>query len=380
MMACTAPGFGDPFLSGMLGYIDCQTLGIGGAGYQALAAPDSVASSIFAAFLVMFIAMIGLRLLAGQTFGTDDLFSATIRVGIALAFAGSWLAYKTVVFDPILRGPAELASGIGAPAGLPGSGTDFVARLQGVDDMIVSFTNAGTGRLDRALPAQSNGGPATPVRAPISDDIAFALSRLAFLVGALGTLGFARLVSGLLLAIAPLFAGLLLFRGTSGVFFGWLRMLVAMALTGYLLSVILMIELAVAGPWLAGALSLRASYYATPSAPVELLALTLTFALILLLVVGVGTRIAFGHWPAMVMQLAKARRNRPAAVRGSVQTDCLSDHSFFLRLWRNPCQSYCRRNFSEPEPRDSDAGAPAAFADDVSVLARYRLATGAHRP
>ncbi len=316
-MACAAPGYGDPFLSGMLNYIDCQALSIGGVGYQALSAPGSVASSIFAALLVVFIAVIGLRMLAGQTPGTGDLFSATIKVGIALALAGSWLAYRTVIYDPVLRGPAEVASSVGSPAGLPGSGSDFVARLQGVDDMIVAFTTAGTGRLDRALPAQSTGTAAPVVqRIPLADDIAFAVARLAFLVGALGTLGFARLVSGLLLAIAPLVAGLLLFRGTSGVFFGWLRMLVAMALTAYLVSVILMIELAIAEPWLAGALSLRASYYATPAAPIELLALTLTFALILLLVVGVGLRIAFGGWLPVLVQFARSvqeGRYRPTA-------------------------------------------------------------------
>ncbi len=292
-MACVAPNYGDPFVTGLLDYIDCQTQMIASGGFQALAGPSSIGAPLVAGFLTLFVALLGLRMLSGQTPAIGDLIVATLKVGVVLTLATSWIAFRTVVYDPVLKAPAELTRAIGLPAGLPGADGGLVARLQGADDAIVHLTDLGAGRLDRAPPSRTGEPPATPTsRAPLADDLAFSLARIAFLAGTTGALGIVRLASGVLLALAPVFAGLLLFEATRSVFFGWLRALIATSLGALLVTVVLAVELGLLEPWLASAIAQREAFYATPAAPVELLALTLSFAIIVIVATGLAFRLA----------------------------------------------------------------------------------------
>jgi type IV secretion system protein VirB6 len=100
-----------------------------------------------------------------------------------------------------------------------------------------------------------------------------------FLATTIGSLAALRIAGGLLLALAPLFAGLLLFDLTRGIFSGWLRGLALVALGSLGVTVLLSVQLAVTEPWLADALERRARGDATPTTPTEMLALTLAFAI-----------------------------------------------------------------------------------------------------
>jgi type IV secretion system protein VirB6 len=166
----------------------------------------------------------------------------------------------------------------------------LVGRLQGLDRGVLALIETGTGRLDVASVAQAG---ASGVRMPIGDDFALGFARVAYLAGTIGALAFVRLVAGLLLALAPLFAGLLLFEATRTFFMGWLRMLAASALGALTVSIILAVELSIAEPWLSNVLALRAARYATPAAPVELLVMTLAFSALLIGAIFVGVKIAF---------------------------------------------------------------------------------------
>ena len=306
---CAAPSTGGAFLSGTLGFIDCQAQSIAASGYQALSSPGSIASVVLTALLTLFIAIIGIRLLMGQALGSGDIIGIGIKLGVVLALATSWAAYRTVAYDLVLKGPAELVGAIGGPAGLPGAEGGLVARLQGVDNGIVAFTIAGSGRYelnttpspDRSL--QPPEARTLVAGAPITDDGAFGTARIAYLATILGTFGLVRIGAALLLAIGPLVAGLLLFESTRGLFLGWARMLTACLLGGVATALVLALELGLLEPWLGAVLAQRAAGIKTLAAPMELLAITLAFAAILVGVLAMAVRIAFmAHSPVWLQQ------------------------------------------------------------------------------
>jgi type IV secretion system protein VirB6 len=113
----------------------------------------------------------------------------------------------------------------------------------------------------------------------MEDETALGWGRTVFLASVIGALAILRVAGGLLLALAPLMAGLLLFDFARGLFAGWVRGLVLVALGSLGMTVLLSVEVAVIEPWLADALQRRSLGYATPSTPTELLALTLAFGI-----------------------------------------------------------------------------------------------------
>jgi type IV secretion system protein VirB6 len=288
MTPCSAPPTGPGFLAATLAHLDCQAQNIGEAGYQVLASPGSPIALAFTGLLAIFVAIIGLRFLAGRPLGTDEWIASALKIGLVLAFAASWPAYRTVVYDVVLKGPAEISGSIGRASGLPGSDGGLAARLQGVDNGIIALVVAGSGRLDAASRA-----PQGSVAPPLADDSALGLAKTLFVSSIIGSFGLLRLAGGLLLALAPLFAGLLLFDGARFLFFGWLRSLIAIAIGSIGIAIVLGAQLAIIEPWLSQVLALRAARVATLSAPFELLALTLAFTVALLGMFALSLRIAF---------------------------------------------------------------------------------------
>ncbi len=276
-MACPAIITGDAFLSRVLAHIDCQAQTLGSFGYQALSAPGSPASLAITGLLTLFIALFGIRLLFGPAPVGRDVVSDVLKVGIVLTLAFSWPAFRVLAYDLVLTGPAEVAASI-SPSTLPQTGTGFSARLQGVDNAIVDLTRTGSGRQTGGLLEQDSAAGGFQGVA-LEDESSFGWARLVWLSGVIGTLASLRLVAGLLLALAPLAAGLLLFEATRGLFTGWLRGLVLAMIGSLGATIVLAAELAIIEPWLTDALRLRGLGYATPSAPTELLAITLGFAI-----------------------------------------------------------------------------------------------------
>jgi type IV secretion system protein VirB6 len=302
MAGCPSLSTGDAFLSTLLRHIDCQGETIGSAGYQALANPGSPLSLVLTALLTIFIALFGLKMILGQTPSLRDGVMAVVRVGVVLLIATSWPAYRTVVYDVIVQGPAQLGAAIGNPAGLPGARGDMAGRLQVSDDAIVRLTTLGSGRNDlvSTTPRAADGSPENPERAPLADDLAFGLARVLFLSSIVAGFAVVKLGAGILLALAPLFAGLLLFDIARGPFIGWARALVFTLLASLAFTLILGVELALLEPWLTHALQLRQAKVITADAPVELLVLCTGFALALAGAMAILLRLAFTlHIPSI---------------------------------------------------------------------------------
>lgn len=293
--ACPALSSGDAFLSTLLRHIDCQGQTIGAAGYQVLADPGSPLALVLTALLTIFVALFGLRMMLGETPTLLDGVMAVAKVGVVLVIATSWPAYRTVVYDVIVHGPAQLSAAIGGSVGLPGAEGDLIGRLQATDVTLNRLIDLGTGRHDvtALTPPDRNAPGDPPQRTPIADDPAFGAARVVFLSSTVAAFAVVRLTAGILLALAPLFAGLLLFGVTRGIVVGWARALVFAMVASIAVTVLLGVELALLEPWLAQVLSLRQANVVTAAAPVELLILCLGFALALAGSLAVILRLAF---------------------------------------------------------------------------------------
>jgi len=177
-----------------------------------------------------------------------------------------------------MDGPAEIARTIGLASGLPGGDGGMIQRLQNADDGIVAITMYGTGRLTGGVVGGSDMGDSFHGIA-LADETGLGWGRILFLAGTIGPYAITRIAAGLLLALAPLMAGLLLFGAGLGLFMGWLRGLAFAALGALALFIVEGVELALLSPWIADVLSQRGTGTFTPSAPTELVVLALAFAL-----------------------------------------------------------------------------------------------------
>lgn len=294
-MACPAIITGDQFLLRVLTHIDCQALVIGSYGYQALGQPGSLASTLMTGLLTLFIAIYGLRLLFGPAPGARDIVFDVLKVGIVLTLAFSWPAFRTLVYDVTLKGPGEIAGVIGGGSAAPG----FAERLQAADNSMVRLTEIGMGRNTGQFLSDQGPG-ANFAGTALQDESSLGLARLSYLSGVIGSLALLRIAAALLLALTPLVAGLVLFSPSRGLAAGWIRGLVLTMAGSLGAALVLWVEMSILEPWLADALRVRGLGYATPSAPTELLAITLAFTLVQFAMIWLLARVAFYRgWPTM---------------------------------------------------------------------------------
>jgi type IV secretion system protein VirB6 len=280
IVLCTPPNTGTNFLETMLRNLDCHASNIGTLGYQSFAANGGSGMLIITSVLTLFIAAFAIHMLFGgqPSFGTTS--AAVIKIGVVLLIATSWPAYKVLIYDVVVLGPAELAGQVSTAALLPGSDGSLITRAQVADTAMTRLIAVGTGRTDIA--ARQNPLTAQIVQpAIINDDLAFAVAKTSYATGIVASFGLLRLLGGMALALAPLFAGLLLFSGTRGLFYGWIKFLATIVLSGVVTAVIAAVQLAIIEPWLSNVLTLRFNRFATPDAAFELMVITLIFVVLL---------------------------------------------------------------------------------------------------
>lgn len=294
-MICGSVRTGEQFLGSTIALLDCQAEAIGAYGFGALADPGSPVSTALGGLLAIFVALFGVRLMFGPRISGRDVVLDVLRVGIALTLATSWPAWRVLGYDLMINGPGEIFRALGLAAQLPGGGGDLTARLQHVDEGLAAFNAFGSGRLGVAQ----------------GDWFQLGLARSAFVTGTIVPVALVRLSAGLLLALAPLAAGLLLFRISESIFTGWAKGLVMVFLASIAVSVVQAAELALIEPWLADALARRASDVQTLDAPLEGVALTVSFALVSLGLIAVMARVAFNAGRAILPAFSFARSDRP---------------------------------------------------------------------
>lgn len=306
------PGGG--FVGGILDYVDCQAQTIGAGGYLALGAPGSTLSLLVTGLLTLFVALFGYRMLLGRTPGMSDGILSIAKVGIVLALAFSWPAYRTLVYDIALHAPAELAAEVGRPAGLPGSEGGLVERLDNADRALVALGVLGTGA-GTVAPAVGPGTDIGRQPSPAFDPIALGGARFFYLAGAVGALAALRLIAGLMLALGPFFIAFLLFESTRGLFEGWVRVLAGAALGALGTAIVLGVELALIEPWLAQLLAWRTAGYAIAGVPTELFVVSFIFSLCVFAMVIASWRLTVGFalpvgWRAAPGRIVEAMRSQ----------------------------------------------------------------------
>ena len=316
-MACPAILTGNHFLSTTLVHLDCQGQSIGAYGYGALADPTSGVVLALTSLLTLFIALFGIRLLLGGSIGARDVVSDVIRIGIVLTLATSWPAWRVIGYDLVTRGPGEIASMMASASGLPASAS-LVTRLQNIDDGLIAMTTFGTGRLTGDVVGGSDRGDSFRGIA-IGDETGLGWGRVLYLTGVIGPYAIIRLGAGIMLALAPLMAGLLLFGQTTGLFLGWLRGLAFVFLGSLTISLIEGVELATLAPWINDILVHREGKLFTASAPTELLVLSLAFCVISLGALVLVGRVAFLPHDGWAGVAARAGAWLPQEASGQVE-------------------------------------------------------------
>ena len=326
MNVCAPLTLNGAFVTGVLGFIDCQARTLGAAGYQALATPGSIVSLALTGLLTLFVAGFGFRMLMGETPTLRDGVGAIAKIAFVLALATAWAPYRTLVYDVAIAGPGELAATIGGATSLPGTGGDVAERLDLVDQALVQLNDLGVGRPHGAQQMQNRqvvGGdqmvvePAQGSPNPL-EPFAFGLARIVFLVGAVGAFGAVRLIAGLLLALGPLFVAFALFDTTHGLFEGWVRGLVGTFVGGIMVAILLASELALIEVWVADILTQRLAETPVPGAAIALLTVTIVFGVILIAGLAAATRVATGFrlpaWSHGNSRASAPRVSQPVAV------------------------------------------------------------------
>ncbi|MBO9511613.1 type IV secretion system protein [Erythrobacter sp. A6_0] len=374
-MACPAIITGDRFVSRLIEHIDCQSRYLGSYGYEALGQSGSTASLVVTGLLTLFVALFGIRLLFGPTPAARDVVLDVLKIDIVLTLAFSWPAFRTVIHDAVLDAPAEIAGTMGGSLVAP-QNAGLTDRLQQADSAMVRLTELGTGRqigqfVDSEDPGSRFGGVA------IEDDGGFGYARVVWIAGLIGSLALLRIAGGLLLAFAPLAAALLLFEATRGLFSGWLRGLV-LALVGMVaVTIATAVELSVLEPWLADALRLRMLGYAAPSAPTELLAMTLAFTLVKLGMIWLMGRIAWQRgWltlPAIPVIAMRGPGAMPAPAGSTSDTRALPSRAERIS---QSMETTLRRETSTSSSSRTDIrqlAAPASAAPSAAAQSPDRL-------
>jgi type IV secretion system protein VirB6 len=324
---CAAPRPELGLVKGLLETVDCNIReGVQG-GYNAFFGPGSTLSAVITVLLTLYVALLGFRLLTGRTdLRVADLPMIAIKLGAVVMLTTSWASYQSLVFSLLFDGPAEMANALLANMPLPQNagnvvaGNDIFARLQYSFDQLTASAGAmalvgddpaaaAAGLKPGSLVLQAAPGtdpaalkgfsPVIQMRSALQGGPAFGatalwLSSIILLVSTLGLIILSKLMLGLLLALGPLFVGLLLFEQTKGFFEGWLRTSLGFALVPLATVVFMAGLLASLEPSLANLAVARAENRYAIEPILTVLVIVLTFTAVFASVIGLCTRLVAG--------------------------------------------------------------------------------------
>ncbi|MCP9222390.1 type IV secretion system protein [Erythrobacter sp. LQ02-29] len=192
--------------------VDCVAGEVTGAAFGRLFAPGGAMATVLTILLTLYVAFFAVNLLTGRgSLGVRSLTPRMITLGLVLTFATSWVAYQSVVWNLAIGAPDWLASVL---TGDSGSATQTFASK--VDVVFQAIEQASQGKDD--ISAFSPAGMMW-------------LGAMLFMLGTVGVLVTARIALALLVALGPIFVVMALFNGTRGLFTGWLKGVVMLALT-----------------------------------------------------------------------------------------------------------------------------------------------------
>mgnify|MGYP003324467140 CR=1 FL=1 len=208
--------------------VDCASTQLTASAFKNLFAEGGALELALVILLTLYVAFFGFSLILGRSnLSVRALLPRIIMIGFVLAFATSWIAFQSVVWNLFVATPDYLASIL---TGSEGSATlAFAAKL---DVVFMAVQEASASQED--ISAFSPPGMMW-------------LGALLLILGTVGVLVAARIGLALLVALGPIFVVLAIFSGTRGLFTGWIKGMTMLALTP-LIAVVggsLMLELSV---------------------------------------------------------------------------------------------------------------------------------------
>ena len=192
--------------------VDCAASGMAAAAFNRLFGTEGSLVPALTILLTLYVALFAFALITGRSrVGVSSLTPRIVTLGLVLTFATSWIAYQSVVWNLTTGAPNEVA---GILTGTPGNATlVFAQKIDVVFQALIQASGEG------------------------SPDSAFSppglmwLGGTLFLLGTVGILATTRIALAVLLAIGPVFFVFALFPGTRGLFAGWLKAVVMLAIT-----------------------------------------------------------------------------------------------------------------------------------------------------
>jgi len=226
MSACPGlDGNGSEGVAAALRAIDCESAQAAASGFGRLFGPDGALGTALTLLLTLYVALLAVNLLTGRTrLGLNAFTPRMLGLGLVLTFATSWLAYQSVVWSLLAGAPDQIASIVTGEAG--SATATFANRL---DTMFGAVAQAAQ-EASRPLPSTGAGITPAPAQAAgwTAADVLW-MASLLLLLGTVGVLLVARIALAALLVVGPVFIVLALFRGSHGLFVGWLKGAVMMA-------------------------------------------------------------------------------------------------------------------------------------------------------
>jgi type IV secretion system protein VirB6 len=227
MKVCpTFPEQGPMGIAEALRNIDCVTENAVETAFSRLFGTSSALSEALTLILTIYIALLAISMLTGRTqLRLAMLTPRMLQLGLVLTFATSWVAYQSVGWNLLTGAPDEIA---GVILGNQGSATQlFAQRLDVLFDVIARSAHLAQGANATATVGTV---PAVANLSPKPADLLWTGS-LMLLVGTVGVLIVARIALAAVMALGPVFIVMALFKGTRGLFEGWLKAAIMLALT-----------------------------------------------------------------------------------------------------------------------------------------------------
>ena len=221
----------DSGVAASLRAVDCAATATAQAAFGRLFGTDGALLPVLTILLTLYVAFFAFSLITGRSrLGVSALTPRMITLGLVLTFATSWVAYQGVMWNLAAGAPDYIA---GVLMGTQGSATQVFA-----DKIDVVF-----GALIQASGDQAMEG----AQSTFSPPGLLWLGATLLLLGTVGLLATCKIALAILLALGPVFVVLALFGGTRGLFTGWLKGVVMLAITPLfaVLGGSLMLELAV---------------------------------------------------------------------------------------------------------------------------------------
>lgn len=211
--------------------IDCAAGQMSQAAFSRIFGSDGAFLLPLQVLLTIFVAFLGYGLITGRLrIGLSSLAPRIFTLVAVVTFATSWIAFQSVFWNLTVGGPDEIA---GALMGTRGSATTIFADK--LDVVMYSLMEASGG----------NGAAAETTSIFSPPGLLWAGGTM-LLLGTVGVLATCKIALAVLLALGPIFIVMALFKATRGLFTGWLKAVVLMALAPLfaVLGGTLMLELA----------------------------------------------------------------------------------------------------------------------------------------